>query len=98
MDESILAASRRYHGNVPCMQMAFNTCLEHTLAVRKREDACGQLVGLIPTSELEDARGWWRLMELACIQDPHEEYTSAHTCRENVIELEKKIAAANNPV
>ena len=80
------------------MEMAFKTCCEHTLAIRKREDACGHLVGLIPVGELEDARGWWRLMELACIHDPHEEYTSVHPCRMNIIKLEKKIAAANNAV
>ena len=80
------------------MDMALSTCVEHTKAIHKRELACGKLVGLIPMGQLKDTRGWWRLMELACMQDPHDEYFSTQACRENVAKLDDKIAMAKNLV
>lgn len=80
------------------MDIALGTCQQHAEAILKREAGCGPLVGLIPIKQLEDARGWWRLMELACIQDPHDEYVSARMCKEYLANLDDRIAAAKNAV
>ena len=78
------------------MDMALNFCVEHLNVITKREYVIGGLLGVISIGQFEDVRGWWRLMELALIQDPHDEYTTVQACREKVVFLDGRKGSAKN--
>ena len=93
-NQSIHDVSQRYIGHVKCMDMAVDTCRAHSKAIIKREEACGESVGPIPLKQLEDARGWWRLVEIARAADGLDDYVDQDTCKQNVEMLDNKIEAA----
>ena len=73
------------------MAMAVNSCQMDTNTIRKRTHWNAGLLGRVQMQELEDSRGWWRLLELACVQDPHDEYITLEKCREGLAAADDRI-------
>ncbi|KAM0806146.1 hypothetical protein BDR22DRAFT_816368 [Usnea florida] len=95
-NQSIHDVSSRYVGDVKCMAMAVKSCQMNSNTIRKRKAANDGLLGMVQMQELEDSRGWWRLIELACMQDPHDKYITLEDCREELAAADDDIKVAKS--
>ena len=74
------------------MAMAVTSCQRNSDIIRYPKP---WLLRMVQMQELEDSRGWWRLIELACMQDPHD-YITLEKCREELAAADDAIKVAKS--